>query len=100
MDPVHLLTDEQLSAQAALANEDSPLPSEVLELARTLSPAQALGQLLSGLAPLPNPEVVMLGDYQSGLAVCRMHAHRLVLHAWLRTVAAAETSPGDPPEHG
>ncbi len=94
MDPVELLTEEQLAAQPA------PLASEVLDAARALSPAAALAELLDSLPALPSPEVALLGDFEHGLAVCRQHAHRLVLRAWLATVATPETSARDPAHHG
>lgn len=94
MDPAQALTEELLAAQPA------PQASEVLEAARTLTPVAALRELLDALPPLPNPEVVMLADYAAGLAVCRQYAQRLVLRAWLRSVAVPETSPSDAPHHG
>jgi hypothetical protein len=93
MDPVQRLTEEQLAAQPA------PATSEVLEAARGMTPATALTELLEGLPPLPSPEVAMLGDYDHGLAVCRQHAQRLVLRAWL-AVAAPETSTRHSGHHG
>lgn len=94
MDPVELLTEEHL------ASLSQPLAPEVREAALAMSPAVALGELLDSLPALPSPEVAMLGDYEHGLVVCRQHAHRAVLRAWLATVATPETSARDPVKHG
>jgi hypothetical protein len=89
MNPTDPLNDLEL---ASLSNQTPAIASEVLDAARQLTPAQALAELLAELPRLPSPDVVLLGDYQNGLAVCRRHAQRLVLSAWLARVAANETA--------